>query len=158
MQIVAGASLEVSGAGVIDVSGGGGDWYSGAGGAGGAILLEAPTLSVFGTLAANGGAGGSADGQADTGGADGSATATPAKGGITSNPIIGNGGDGSAGSAIDGQSGSQPDPAQRQGGGGGAAGWIRLNSKSGSAQLGASSVISPALTTICATQGAHADR
>ena len=157
VQVVAGAAIEVSGTGAITVSGGGGDWNSGGGGAGGAILLEAPVVSVFGALAANGGGG--AAGEATNVGANGSASADPAKGGPggLAGPG-GSGGDGAAGLAIDGQSGTQPDLTRNQGGGGGAAGWIRLNTKSGSATVGATAVISPALSTRCATQGTPAAR
>jgi hypothetical protein len=52
----------------------------------------------------------------------------------------------------------QIDASQDQGGGGGGAGWIRLNTKSGSATIGATAVISPALSTPCATQGTPAAR
>ncbi|HSO37921.1 MAG TPA: hypothetical protein VLT33_35580 [Labilithrix sp.] len=154
VQVVAGTSIELSGTGSIGVSGGGGDWTRGGGGAGGAILLEAPSVSIFGALAANGGGGASGN---TNKGANGSASADPAKGGPGTD-MLGTGGDGSAGATIDGQNGTQPDPAQYQGGGGGGAGWIRLNTKSGSATIGATAVISPALSTPCATQGATAAR
>jgi hypothetical protein len=157
LQLVAGAAIEVSGTGVIEASGGGGFWFANGGGAGGAILLEAPAVSIFGTLAANGGGGGA--GYDSSSGADGSASAEPAKGGPAGASMVGgNGGDGSAAATIDGQAGSQPDRTFIQGGGGGGAGWIRLNSKSGTAMLGGNAVISPALTTRCATQGTPTNR
>lgn len=156
VQIVAGTSMEVSATGSIAVSGAGSSWLSGGGGAGGAILLEGPLVSVFGVLAANGG-GGSETGSSNDG-ADGSASADPAKGGPGNCSICGSGGDGAAGATIAGQTGTQIDAAQGQGGGGGGAGWIRLNTKSGSATIGATAVISPALSTPCATQGTPAAR
>jgi len=156
VQIVAGASMEVSATGSIAVSGAGSSITSGGGGAGGAILLEGPIVSVFGVLAANGG-GGSETGSSNDG-ADGSASADPAKGGPGNCALCGSGGDGAANTSIDGQTGTQVDAAEHQGGGGGGAGWIRLNTKSGSATIGATAMISPALSTPCATQGTPAAR
>jgi hypothetical protein len=156
VQIAAGTSIEVSGPGVLDTSGTGGQFGGGGGGAGGAILLEAPTVSVFGVLAANGGGGGSGSGQANTFGANGGPSSEPALGGVSETPALGNGGNGAAGTNVDGQPGAQPDPTRNQGGDGGAAGWIRINSKSGSATVGATTIISPALSTPCATQGTPA--
>jgi len=156
VQVVAGTSIELSGTGAISVAGGGGEWLSGGGGAGGAILLEAPAISLFGTLAANGGGGAEA---ADSNhGANGTASADPAKGGARNTDRGGGGGDGSAAAMIDGQTGTQPDPTYGQGGGGGGAGRIRINTKSGAATIGATAVISPALSTPCATQGTSAPR
>ncbi|HEY8091287.1 MAG TPA: hypothetical protein VIF09_25665, partial [Polyangiaceae bacterium] len=65
------------------------------------------------------------------------------------------GGSGSAGKNINGSPGVQPnlDAGAWFGGGGGAAGWIRLNSSTGQAQMGGNVQISPDLTTTCASQG-----
>ena len=158
VQIAAGTSIEVSGPGAIDASGAGGEPGGGGGGAGGAILLEAPTVSVFGALAANGGGGGSGHGHASLSGADGAPSSEPAPGGASADGTSGVGGNGAAGTSVDGQPGFQTDTARYQGGAGGAAGWIRIDGKSGSATVGATGVISPALTTPCATQGTLASR
>lgn len=148
IQIVAGTSIHINGAGVIHVGGGGGDFSvtdrpGGGGGSGGSILLEAPDVSVFGTLAANGG-GGTVPGSSAKG-SNATPDSHPAKG-ATSNK--GQGGDGGAGLLIDGQHG-QGERAS----GGGAVGRIRINTQSSEATVGAQAVISPALSTPCATQG-----
>ncbi len=94
----AGAGVNVGGSGGnpgCDANNGDG---GGGGGAGGEVFLEAPTITVNGTLAANGGGGGS--GPSDTGtevaGATGTLGTTPAAGG--NNGKGGNGGNGAAGS------------------------------------------------------------
>ncbi len=145
VQIISATSVQVTAPGVIHVGGAGGSWEGSAGGSGGAILLEAPTISIAGTLAANGGGGGGGDTQCNSG-QDAQAGATPAAGDkCPDNP----GAAGAAGSTIDGAT-----PASGMvGGGGGAVGRIRLNTTSGAATIGSSAVISPAPTTTCATQG-----
>lgn len=147
IQIVAGGSIEVSGLGLIDVAGGGGSDGDSGGGAGGAMLLEAPVVSVFGTLAANGGAGAGSER-----GGNGSADNVAAKGGTAGFSWLGIGGDGGADTSIDGKPGI-PTASAHPGGGGGGVGRIRINTQSGSAKIGPAAVISPALTTPCATQG-----
>lgn len=155
LEIVAGASIEVSGTGVIAVPGGGGDWRSAGGGAGGAILLEAPVVSVFGTLSANGGGGAGSHGV----GANASSSAEAAPGGKPQYSGDVPGGAGAADVTIAGQSGENAlSSLGSGGGGGGGVGWIRLNTKAGSATIGATAVISPALSTPCATQGTPAAR
>jgi hypothetical protein len=145
VQIVSATSLQVTGLGVIQVGGGGGTWGGSGAGSGGAILLEAPMISIAGTLAANGGGGGGGNTLCNTG-QDGQPSATPAAGDTCpTNP----GGAGAAGSTINGAA-----PASGMfGGGGGAAGRIRLNTMSGAATIGPSAVISPAPATTCTTQG-----
>lgn len=146
VQIISATSIQVTAAGGISVGGGGGGWGAngsgfGGGGSGGAILLEAPTITIAGTLAANGGGG--AGGEV---GQDGQANATAARG----EPRAG-GGNGAAGMTIDGSPAMPPTGALS--GGGGAVGRIRLNTTTGSAVIAPTSVISPAITTSCATQG-----
>jgi hypothetical protein len=121
-------------------------------------LRDARCGDGSGTLAANGGGGcagtsngvGSAPPQ-DPGGANATARATAAAGGKQG---VGpsSGGNGSAGTSIDGTAGAltvgNNDAA---GGGGGGAGRIRINTKT--AQVTLSGTISPAMTAPCATQG-----
>jgi len=143
IQIVAGQSITVYPYGGINAGGGGGvniDDYAG-GASGGAILLEAPTVTIDGNLGANGGGGMSAF----SSGADATANATAAPGG---SPY---GGAGSAGTTINGTAGTASTGANQVGGGGGGAGRIRINTASGSATI--TGIVSPDLTTPCATQG-----
>jgi hypothetical protein len=146
IQIVSSVSISIGAEGVIAAGGGGAE--SGAlsgGGAGGAILLEAPTVSVSGTLAANGGGGGS-------GGANALDSAQPATGGLDNSSVV-VGGSGSAGTTINGGNGIM-NPQSSQGGGGGGAGRIRINTSSGSASITTGvAVISPDPSTACFSQG-----
>jgi hypothetical protein len=112
------------------------------GGSGGSILLVAPSVTVNGILAANGGAGGTAQ----TAGTNATANDQPALGPPSA-------GIGSAAATLNGGSGVMTDGGAALGGGGGGAGRIRINTMSGAATLGPNSVISPALGTACATQG-----
>ncbi len=148
IQLVAGTSVEITSEGSVNMGGSGGGWYGNGGGSGGAILVESTSINVAGTLAANGGGGG---GGASAGGEDGAsatANATPAAGGA-GGASGGAGGAGSAGNEINGAPGGST--SGQAGGGGGGAGWIRLNTSSGAATV--TGVVSPGLTTACATQG-----
>jgi hypothetical protein len=152
LQIIAGKSIIVRALGSISVGGGGGSGRvnNAAGGSGGALLLEAPSVTILGKVAANGGGGG---GHA-TDGASGAASDHAARGGAgDADGTHGAGGDGSALTMIDGSPG-QPRNATTSvtpGMGGGGAGRIRINTATGSATV--SGVVSPSLTTACATQG-----
>jgi hypothetical protein len=130
LQIVAGRSVLVAASGSIHAGGGGSGFNAGAG-AGGAILLEAPTVTVLGTLAANGGAGQGGDASADD---------QPALSGLQ-------GGKGSAAAVLEGGDG------MGQGPGGGGAGYIRINSQTGVATVGPNAHISPSVGSACTTQG-----
>jgi len=151
IQLVAGATLTIIKNGVVHAGGRGGahtclDGAAG-GGSGGAILLEATSVSVEGALAANGGGGGAKD----CGGGSSLAHATPddvpAKVGI--------GGAGAAGSA--GSGGGGPSSSSTgAGGGGGAAGRIRINAKTST--IAATAIVSPSITTGCASKGALAPK
>ena len=159
LQLVARNAISIAAGGVINVGGGGGGFGGGAAGnmqnasgagSGGSILLEAATVTVAGTLAANGGGGGGGTSSAPVPtGADGSASATPAPGGVTNG--ISPGGPGSAAANLTGGAG-RVTAGNLPGGGGGGAGRIRINTKSGAATI-ASGTISPATSTACATQG-----
>jgi hypothetical protein len=167
IQIAAGTSITVGPVGRIHAggqggSGGGNGGPANGGGSGGAILLEAPTVVIAGTLAANGAGGG---GQEDslgifpeTTGIDGYPSDQTALGGIGT-PIDGGttssvGGNGSAGTVLNGSNGVLGSGSGNSGGGGGGgAGRIRINTASGSASIMTGSIISPAARTACMTQG-----
>jgi hypothetical protein len=143
LQLVASVKIHVGLSGSLNLAGRGAPNYgSSGGGSGGAILLEAPEVRVDGVLAANGGGGGAH-------GFDGLSSDSPAG----SN---GSGGSGAAGTATDGQDGTES-PGLAGGGGGGGAGRIRINTATGKVTLGPDAIISPALTTPCATEGTLAD-
>ena len=140
VQISSATSIIVRTVGFINAGGAG---ALGGGGSGGAILLEAPTVTIDGTLAANGGGGGSYSAGVGAG-------ATPSN---TAAAGIGNGGGGSAGTTINGTAGQLGDAGiNAYGGGGGGAGFIRINTGPGGAVLDAGT-ISPALSSSCMTQG-----
>jgi len=147
IQISSGTSITVRSVGIITASGGG--EYSG-GGSGGAILLEAPTLDLQGYVTANGGGGGALCSCGSVPGNNGRSDGQPASGATPAGSTIPTGGNGSAGSTVNGSPGTFGDASTDLGGGGGGAGWIRLNSSSGSATI--SGTISPDLT-MCASQG-----
>lgn len=131
IQISAAGSLTVQSSGMILAPGGGGRsggmWSGGGGGgAGGGILLEGASVAIHGAVAANGGGGGSSDDGSS--GSDGRSDATRAAGG--DDPAYdggGRGGSGGAGGDPDGQ--TSPDAPWNTGGGGGAAGRVRINSR-----------------------------
>jgi hypothetical protein len=156
IQLGARTSITIAVGASINVGGGGGEFGgetsgqgASGGGSGGAILLEAPAVTIAGTLAANGGGGGGGTSSHVPSGANGSASATAAAGGVSEG--ISPGGGGSAGAHIDGSNGS--DTATRTaGGGGGGAGRIRINTATGVAAV-TGATLSPAATTPCVTQG-----
>lgn len=145
IQLSAGQRVRVTVAGQINVGGSGGHSNGGGAGSGGALLIEAPIVTIGGTLAANGGGGalfnGGSSGQA------GQPGATRAMGSALT------AGQGSSASEVDGTDGTATaGSANSAGGGGGGAGRIRINTTSGTATT-TGAIISPALTTPCATQG-----
>jgi hypothetical protein len=115
---------------------------AGGGGAGGAILIEAPSVEVAESawLTVNGGGGGGAETNSNNAGQDGLFSTDRASGG-NSGDQGGDGGDGGAGSTLFG------DPGQASrfaGGGGGGVGRIRINTYSlDTAQISPNAVISP---------------
>ncbi|MDB4998209.1 MAG: Glycine-rich cell wall structural protein [Myxococcaceae bacterium] len=147
IQLVAGRSIVLGRNAYINAHG---DGAVSGGGSGGAILLEAPTVHIEGSLTANGGGGGAPGGASGT---PGNRTSSPALGGRNTENI--NGGDGSAGTAVNGTNGvlnpNPPNDGSGSGSGGGGAGWIRINTRSGAAEM--SGLVSPALGSTCATQG-----
>ncbi|HTB79033.1 MAG TPA: hypothetical protein VK762_37575 [Polyangiaceae bacterium] len=143
VEITAGTSILIGSGGAVSVPGYGGSGNGGGGGSGGSILLEAPSVTVNGVLAANGGGGAvfSGGGSAQ----DGQPSAQPAMGQDANSAV------GSAGTQINGADGKATPTATSSGGGGG--GRIRINTATGMATIGPSATVSPALTTSCATQG-----
>ncbi len=153
IQIVAGGTLTLPTGSAINAGGEGGpigglasDQNAGGGGSGGAILLEATTAAIAGTLAANGGGGGGD--YAAPAGADATADATPAAGGAGGADVAA-GGNGSAGSTPSGSVGMAGTPNLNSGGGGGGAGRIRINTSNGAVAI--TGVLSPSAMTACAT-------
>jgi hypothetical protein len=154
VQISAGQRIDVTGA--IVAGGGGGmpntlSWAAGAGGgSGGAILLESRTVSIVGSIAANGGGGGGAGGLSNAGNLDSVGTPGATSTGVPAAPG-GFGGDGGCANGAQGGDGSSGDLAGVVGiatgadcggvspgtsGGGGGAGRIRINTTSGCACTG----------------------
>jgi hypothetical protein len=150
MQLVAGKTFLLGSAGALHVGGGGGTFVGAAGsqhgaggGSGGAILIEAPVTTLMGTLAANGGAGGSRDYGKD---------ATPDAVAATSRAQTDGsvGGTGSAAEEPNGGNGVHVGADQAPGGGGGA-GRIRINNEQGMNPLTAT--YSPSANLPCVTGG-----
>lgn len=155
IELVAGKSITLQAGGYISAPGNYG-WQGGGAsgqeatgaGSGGAILIESPTVKIAGVLATNGGAGGSGaggaagPGEASEPGHD--MDALPAKAGV-------GGGNGGSGDSPDGANATSGGSYTAPGGGGGV-GRIRINTKSGQADL-ASSTITPSAKTACFTQG-----
>lgn len=150
IQISAGTRIDIGILGAIHVGGGGAGFTSNGGGSGGAILLEAPKVRVLGHLAANGGGGSSPTSGGPQHGGDGTADDQPALGGQTAG--VPKGGNGSAGSIVDGQPGEASPEGTLGGGGGGGAGRMRINVREGQLEL-TGAVISPAKDTPCFSIG-----
>jgi hypothetical protein len=163
VQIISCGVVTVAAGGLINASGGGAPTVSafqggGGGGAGGAVLLEAPTVSVAGTIAVTGGGG------AGGGVASGSLPPVPGNDGATDFACTTPGSTGGPGATFNGAVGGAggngacgTTPAQnggvvtaagtetpRAGGGGGGAGRVRINAIS-APTVGAQS-ITPMLT------------
>ncbi len=166
VQLIAAGTITIgssaSSAAGVDVGGCGGQSSGGGGGAGGAILIEAPhvQLGAYAVLAANGGAGGSNghDG-ANASFDDQCACAFPGFGCCLSQS--GNGGAktslaGGAGAAFPTSSpdgGCGGDITNDGDGGGGAAGFIRINTLDGTVLQSATAIISPSTTSGAASLG-----
>ncbi len=144
IEITAGQSIAVPSGGSISAPGYGATGNGGGGGSGGAILLEAPVVTIGGVLAANGG--GAAVFSGGGGAQAGQPNAQPAMGEDANSAT------GSAGTQIAGADGAATQIATSAGGGG--AGRIRINTATGMATIATSAIVSPALSTPCATEGA----
>jgi hypothetical protein len=155
VQLTSNSEIRVAAGGIINANGGRGDrgesppGFGGGGGSGGGILLEAPavTLESGALVLANGGGGGCPGDD----GSDGLLSSQPAPGGdCSSTSAAGSGGPG-------GSLGLAPDPGegltgtssfvQIAGSGGGAAGYIRINTRSGLFDSASDAVLSPAEST-----------
>jgi hypothetical protein len=155
VELVAGQLVEVLAQGHVNAGGGGAGGggcgvNASGGGSGGAILVEAPKVTIAGALAANGGAGASVC--APETAIDGTDDASRA---ISSTSDEGNGGSGSGGPTRDGAPGTVGTQlgGDGAGGGGGGAGRIRVNAGAGGADF-SGGVLSPDPSTGCASQGA----
>jgi hypothetical protein len=142
IQIYSTSSIHVTGG--INVGGGGGaaglpcgGMFSGAGsggGSGGALYLQAPSVTIDGTLAANGGSGGGAGSGGGSGqpGHNGALDNQPAPGGAGGGPAGGRGGNGAAATtAPETAPNSDFMSGSNSGGGGGAVGRIRILTQAG---------------------------
>jgi hypothetical protein len=140
-QISANGAIDITQAGVINAGGAGGT--NTGGGAGGAILLEAPSVTVEGVVAANGGAGGpnGQPGQASTAQATTGAACDP-------RPCVGTGA-GGAGNTPIGGSGYFSNGFNAYGGGG--VGYLHFNTATALAGTGTLSPLST--VAACTTQG-----
>lgn len=143
LQISAYGSLTVLQGGSIAAVGSEGNEYgmvSGGGGAGGAILLESPSVAIAGTISVNGGSGG----DSTNNGNNGTVGASGAPGGGQG------GGQGSGGATINGGDGNNGTGGDF-GAGGGGAGWIRINTVGQPTISGG--ILSPSATTSCYSVG-----
>ncbi|MBN2340397.1 MAG: hypothetical protein JXX29_24310 [Deltaproteobacteria bacterium] len=149
LQLVSARTLRIGSLGVINLPGNGGGANSGhGGGSGGAVLLEATNVMIEGVVAANGGGGGAGALYGD--GLPGQADSDAALGGRNDDAAAG--GEGSSASAVSGSAGqNDEDTYNGAGGGGGGAGWIRINTQSGT--FAGNGVISPSVSTKCASAG-----
>jgi hypothetical protein len=155
VQISSAETLTVTTAGGVNAGGGGGSGgchdaasAGGGGGSGGTIWLEAPVMSLLGTLASNGGGGGSAGQDVPfanaegANGGDGAFSPIAAAGGASAGSASGAGGAGGA-QGVDATAGGHNTSA---GGGGGGAGFIRLRTHLGPPITASTTVMSPAAT------------
>ncbi len=144
LQLISNTSITINQTGGINAGGCGGyvgDYQhgGGGGGAGGTLVLQAPAITIAGTLAVNGGAGANASTRGGDNGLLGRAAAT--------------GGGGAGGFAGSPNGASAPSAAT---GGGGAAGRMRFETRHGDVAIDASAVLSPGLTDAWTTTIARA--
>jgi hypothetical protein len=148
IQISSSHSILVDRSGIISMPGGGGGAMAGGGGSGGVIILEAPTVTVEGTLAANGG-GGAGGGGSAVDGTDGTDSIDGAPGGVSDDKV-----NGGMGGALVSEAGAPGDDGVKGAvlgaGGGGGVGWIYLSAVIHPSVTGATSPQStpgPAIST-----------
>jgi hypothetical protein len=148
LQISSRTRITVAAAGIIDAGGGGAEGRkSGAGGgSGGALLLEAPQVSVDGTLAVNGGGGSCFNANGEDGQIAYRAGSLEARGG-SCNAANGVGSGGNGGTKdmapTNGVNASTTTAVPVGGGGGGAAGRIHVKTVAGTFTKGSMSLVSP---------------
>ncbi len=148
VQLVAKTAISVgidTARGGVNAGGCGGKSPGGGGGSGGAILVESPTvqLGAMTTLAANGGGGAGSDSNGAHDGSDATFDDKIAYGG-GSNMFNANGGNGGAGATVKGGATSQTSGPYA---GGGAAGFIRINTMSGTPSMTTGAILSPYTST-----------
>lgn len=146
LQLASNTRIEIATAGGINAGGCGGkvaaqNGSGGGGGAGGTILLEAPAITIAGTLAVNGGGGAGGNDQGEAG-QPGQLARTAASGGAGGGPGGAGGGNGAAAATSDGNPGVD---GNRSGGGGGAIGRMRFHTRAGIVTIDAAAVLSPSL-------------
>lgn len=157
VHLISNTGIVFEASGGIDAGGCGGDGDSGGGadgggggGAGGTIVLEAPVVTGFGDLAANGGGGGSGGNAGGAGkGMNGQRSRTAAAG-QPGNPSPGSDG-GPGGVALVLQGGSAMDAPGDAGGGGGGIGRIHFSTRAGRSTVTLGGVHSPALDDMPST-------
>ena len=144
LHLIAGTSIEVLT--TVTVPGGGG--ADGGGGSGGGILIESPLVTIKGRVAANSGGGAGGDKSDGVDGQDRSNAPASGGGQNTETP----GGSGSAADVVDGGAGAATVMTDQEfGSGGGGAGWIRINTESGLADV--PGTVTPSFESGCASQG-----
>ncbi len=136
IQFVSSSEVEITATGSIDAGGCGGakgddgaNDGGGGGGSGGAILVDAPTVTINGQVAVNGGGGGGSDNGGD--GGDGTLGRIGGAGGTVGGAAGAAGGAGGGGGPSTAVNGGQGAGATLGSGGGGAVGRIRFTTRSG---------------------------
>lgn len=150
LQISTRTRIDLGGTQGILASGGGGTapgsdmfdvmWSGAGGGAGGLVVLDAPTVHVNAFLLANGGGGGGGGGEASDAPAP-SFQSTRQPGGYGGSP----GGDGGGFGILNGGN-AYPVPMGGSGGGGGAAGYLRIFTATNGYVQGGTATVSPTPT------------
>lgn len=125
VQLVS-ASAVVFTSAIVNLGGGGAPPYAG-GGAGGTLLIEAPTVKIQGTIAANGGGGGGCSGA----GQDAGITDTPASAGTNSGAQCGGAGGGHGATRTTMPGNGAAGNLNSGSGGGGALGRMMVRTKDG---------------------------
>lgn len=157
LQLVSASWIHLRPGGVIDAGGGGGAggplgvMSGSAGGSGGGVLLEAPSVQIDDTVAANGGAGACVGVAGEDGQVAYRAGLLAARGGLCDpSPTIepGDGGDGGTKDKLPTEGGDATATGHNTvtavgGGGAGAVGRIRINTRSGLVTTGAATLLSP---------------
>jgi hypothetical protein len=141
LQFVSMSSITVAEGGIINIGGEGGVSSAG-GGAGGNALFEAPTITINGSVTANGGSGGACGTSGNNGPTN--ATAAASVGGcgvVTLFAFSGTGG------TKDTPPGAASSSNSSGGGGGGSVGRLGLNTSDGTFTQGAQTVLSAEVTT-----------
>ena len=151
IQFVAGTELGLDGSGTIDIGGGGGGASAsggGGGGAGGTVVIEAPSVALGGTIAANGASGGACAIDGD----DATPTATPAPSvqgcsTTTTKGFVYDGYSGAGGTASSAPGNGYYYAEAGGPAGGGSVGWLRVATGDGTYATTATALLSVAIVT-----------